>query len=238
MATQTQTQMQDDVRLAQQLQEAEFARAQGHPPVVAGVAVPGPGGYAPGYPPGQAPMSYGSPAGVGGLPIAVVPELPMPEVLALSYRRSLKCFACIDVVSTVFNTTTWIVDARADRESTSLLGYRGLMDDTGWLGFLILALVGLVFLVGPLCGYMGATKLDRSLVAVYLVFCLAKAGWQVAAAILRPHLWFFIIALIQVWIAKIVFTFWRALGMIEPQRLEQLRSPQFAVGVPTRIVYW
>merc|ERR1719414_1161876 len=71
------------------------------------------------------------------------------------------------------------------RTRTDLLG--------GYFG-----LLGLVFIIGPICGIVGARQLKRVLVTVYLGFCMSKLVFDIMAAIFMPlYFWYIIFALIQ-----------------------------------------
>merc|ERR1719282_1523703 len=76
-------------------------------------------------------------------------------------------------------------------------------------------LLGLIFMIGPICGIIGARSLKRQLVTVYLCFCIAKVLFDFFAAFFTTvFFWYIIFVLIQLWVIKIVLTFWRALGNI------------------------
>jgi len=190
----------------------------------------------------------GTPQDMGGTPYGLAvaePQLPPNEAVVLNYRCSMRCFTVVDASSTLVNIVSSILSTmRAEEEvgsersarGTGIFGNTGLAENTGfskWGAFL-----GLIFIVGPICGYVGAVRLRRSLVGVYLAFCLGKTFFEICLAILTPHPWLILFAFIQVWVAKIVFTFWRALGTISPERCEQLRNPEFLYNAPARVVYW
>lgn len=170
--------------------------------------------------------------------VAVVgPELPPEEMLVLRHKYSMTCFASIDVVSTALNALSAVMprdeeDAEEEGRERTLFGFQGL--DAQYIG-----LIGLAFLIGPICGLVGARTLKRNMVAVYLVFCVLKLGFEIAAAIITPHLWLILIALIQIWITKIIFTFWQSLGLIAPERLKELADPSSAAQRgPVRMVFF
>lgn len=222
--------MTDDERLARQLQEAEMgqAGAPARPAVVVGSVGPGgPGG--PGAAAYGAPVAYGVPVRAGGLP----PPYAYPysagigivgteeEVIVLSYRRALICFATIDAFSTLLNGISSVL---------TVTRYHSRHGENRWY----IPLIGLIFLIGPLCGIIGAKSLKRGFVGVYLFFCVVKTAFEVALVIVTPYLWFLILALIQMWITKVVFTFWRALGGVpRHQRPALLEKKDMA-----HMVYW
>lgn len=169
------------------------------------------------------PVAVGNPVLAGGHSphlVAIQPDLPPAEVVVLNYRLALVCFATIDIVTSVLNIFS--------RDHGILMG-----------------LYGLIFLLGPICGLLGARMLNRNLIAVYVAICIFKAAFQVALAVLVllaglviAFIWLALIALVQVWIAKIVFELWRALGAIHPDRRRQLAEGKVYSNAPIRMVYW
>lgn len=237
----------DDERLARQLQQEEYQTAQmgtaqgaqmGIPvggvagtgtPVVQGMAVQG-----------QQPVAIGM-VQPGMMPynVAVVPDIPHDEAVVLNYRFSMQCFCMIDAVSTALNAASFIrttFEDNNEEEKISVFGIKGLIEDEN-VGK-ILGLCGLLLLIGPLCGFIGARKFNRSLIAIYLIFCIIKTIFEIALAVLTMWLWYILIALVQIWVTKIVFTFWTALGRIPEDRIKLLQSPDYMQNVRPRIVYW
>merc|ERR1719160_462411 len=100
------------------------------------------------------------------------------------------------------------------------------------------SLVSLVFLAGPVCGYIGAKSLKKNLVAVYVAFCTIKMVWHTVIAFMSGHFWLLLVALIQIWITTIVYRFHRALATISPERCKELLDPGFHSTVPRRMVLW
>jgi len=218
-------------------------------PIVQGMAVGGcppmgqpygqPHGNPYGMPPGGAPVVIGAPTGAGAdMTHIVVEELSLDEVLVLRYRFSLMCFAVIDAFSSIFHAGTSITAMRVATEGGSRDGrfQRDAGDSTAALG-----LLGVLFLIGPICGLVGAKRLQRPLVGVYFGFCVAKTGFEIFLAVYTLAVWYILIALVQMWVTRIVFSFWRALGKLTPQRIQELRNPGSAgygshvVGQPVRI---
>lgn len=253
------SQMQDDERLARQLQDQELSQVAmvNTVPVtgvVQGMPVAGQGGNgAQGQ--GYGGQAYTGPSGTptvigigqpGSMPygVAVVPDIPSDESTVLSYRFSLLCFSIIDAVSTMLNAIaaarTFFADgddaADSDEQQSNVFGNTSFVKNKGLSQ--TVGLLALIFLVGPICGYMGARSFNRGLVAVYLVFCVAKTIFEAALAFLSPYLWYILIALVQIWVTKIVYTFWSALGRITPEKIVMLRDPNYVHNLPQRYVYW
>jgi len=147
--------------------------------------------------------------------VAVV-EVPPPsgadisenEFIVLNYRFTVRCLALIDIIFTLLN----------------LIG--------GQNGY-----YGLFLIIGPLCGYMGAGSLQQTPVVVYVAFCFLKLFYEIYLALAVSFI-FILFALIQLWITKIVYTFFIALRGISPERRELLRNPQFIEAARVRMVYW
>ncbi|CAJ1332147.1 unnamed protein product [Effrenium voratum] len=150
---------------------------------------------------GEGPVVQGRPVGqpvgaqyhVAAAPqVVVVGTLPPEEQIILNYRMAVMCFAGLDLISTtLYVLTAWFLDDR----------------------FKAWELLLLVFVLGPLFGFLGAKKLKRRLVAAYVGFCVCKVSFQIATALFTMWLWGIIFAIIQFWILKIVMTFWMALGV-------------------------
>eukprot|EP00933_Yihiella_yeosuensis_P076463 TRINITY_DN86244_c0_g1_i1.p1 TRINITY_DN86244_c0_g1~~TRINITY_DN86244_c0_g1_i1.p1 ORF type:complete len:306 (-),score=28.47 TRINITY_DN86244_c0_g1_i1:42-899(-) len=202
-----------------------------------------PGAAAPGVTPGVIGIPYGSGYGAGhDQPYAVtmVADVSPAEATVLNYRMSLKCFTCVDCFSTVLNAMSSIQasiaeDEHSDQERQG--GMLGSLDKDGKFSQ-VLAIASLVLIIGPICGFLGARNLNRGLVQVYLIFCVIKTSFELLMALLTPFLWFLIIALIQVWVTKIVYTFWKALGEIGEELLERMRNPDYVPEATPRIVVW
>jgi len=249
----------------QEVQQVQMGRLVGGggaaPQVVQGMVVPGgaTGNIAPvaqavpmgqpmpmaqpmavGQPIGQ-PMTYG--VGEHGMPYAVAQPLAPNELTVLNYRFAMLCFAGIDTISTLLNAVAAVLaltkgedDAEDDDDNSrrSILGHSGI--DEEYTTYI--ALLGLLFLVGPICGFLGARHLRVNLVTVYLVFCFAKMSYEMVLAILTPYLWFIIIVLIQMWITKIVAAFWQALRRLSAERCKELLDPEVMMGSRAHMVYW
>lgn len=267
-ATTTAVASPDDERLARQLQANEFQMAgrggapmptagmamRGQPVMMQGMVVQGQpvGGMAPGpygqWQPGPygAYPAIGNPMGMNGMPAPVTVmqvEATPEELTILRYRCSIMCFACIDAASTLLYAFSSLTIGFSDTERSteekeeagSLFGMKGA--NTG-LDPKILGIVQLLFLAGPLCGYWGSRTIKRAPLGVYLGFCLAKMSFSIAMAAIGRYWWYIVIALIQMYITKIVFSFWKALGTISPERCMELLRPEFVVGRPVTMAYW
>eukprot|EP00930_Biecheleria_cincta_P021140 TRINITY_DN15730_c0_g1_i1.p1 TRINITY_DN15730_c0_g1~~TRINITY_DN15730_c0_g1_i1.p1 ORF type:complete len:196 (+),score=17.14 TRINITY_DN15730_c0_g1_i1:71-658(+) len=178
------------------------------PQVVQGIPV--------GRPTGPIGDSYGLPP--HGCAV-VLDQRPLEEIMVMNYRCATKCFATIDVFSTLMNVS-------------SLAGGRH-----GWIG-----LWSLILLIGPICGQIGACKLRRTFVAVYLGFCVLKIFWEAFVTIFLAtmsavwFLWLLLVLFVQIWITRIVAGLYVAMGKVGPQRLAQLaEGGEYAEA---RMIYW
>mmetsp|Transcript_121373 Transcript_121373/g.288377 ORF Transcript_121373/g.288377 Transcript_121373/m.288377 type:complete len:186 (+) Transcript_121373:68-625(+) len=174
---------------------------------------------------GEMPVVQGIPVGqvgpspgvVGASQYAVpmpVFTLPPEELIILNYRTAVMCFAFINLLVTVMNVITAVVW------------------DTRWGHW---SLILLVFTLGPVSGLIGAKHLNRALVTVYLAFCIFECIVQIALAAWTFWLWTILFAFVQVWVTKIVATFWYYLGKISLDRRSQLLDLK---DVEVRMVYW
>lgn len=210
--------MSDDERLARELQQAELGQAEAQAPrivqgqVVQGIPATGTSARV------AVPVVVGTAAHAGLPPVAVagVVHLPVEELVVLNYATALTCFAALDFGMTLLNVL-----------SVFLLGPHH--HPRYW------SLFGLLFLIGPICGLAGSRMLNRSLIFVYLVFCVLKTSWIVYQAVASLFLWPILLALVQIWVTKIVCTFWIALGAVTPQRRAQILQEKAA---PAHMVYW
>jgi hypothetical protein len=248
-------QVYDDEKAARELQQAELGQAgagdaqlaygapkptqygYGGPPVVQGIPVPA-AGAAQGMPITGSVPTAGRYAGypLGARAVAVVDENAVIELTVLRFRFSVMCFAFIDVFFTVFRISQAIADYYLIKEDPTYSSSFKTWDsptNIWWFG-----LMGLVFLIGPLCGYVGAKGLRRNFVTIYLAFCACNMAYDIALAVLTAHIWLFFTAIIQLWITKIVFNFWRALGLLSQDRCAELLKPDYTPNEPVRLVYW
>mmetsp|Transcript_110257 Transcript_110257/g.154719 ORF Transcript_110257/g.154719 Transcript_110257/m.154719 type:complete len:190 (+) Transcript_110257:75-644(+) len=140
--------------------------------------------------------------------------LDMDEQVVLNYQMAVYCFAFLDTISTVFN----IVGVYA----------AGLQVHVWQLVFLLL-------LLGPLCGLVGASRLKRSLVLIFVVSSAIKALIQVGYALYSGNLWTILFAFLQCWITKVGGTFWWYLGNLSKERRRKVLEVK---DFDTQRVYW
>jgi len=201
-------QMVEDEKIAARLQQAELGQSTGASiPTVQGVPVQG----------ANRPVVVGIPArsSLPPLTVAYVPDLPLAEIVVMNYRNAVLCFAMIDVFTTLLN----LLSLFSEKEGSWLTGA-----------------IGLFFILGPVAGLIGANRLNRPCVTVYLAFCVLKLIYQLFMTWTFFFFWFLFLAIIQVWITKIVATFWSALGAIPAARRPQLLDSDAKDAV--RMVYW
>jgi len=121
--------------------------------------------------------------------------------MGLNYRGTVKCFAVVDGIATAFEL---------------------------YVAFDRVGVVGLLLLFGPIMGYTGADQLDRGKVCGYVVFCCIKLFGQIFVAVMTGGLLITLIAFLEMWITKIVVSFYNALRAIPPHRKLALRHAEVA----------
>jgi len=174
--------------------------------------------------------------------IVVVPDIPDDEKTVLSYRLSLLCFLSIDGVMTLLNALYFLramsiandETAETTSESTSWAGFEV---NTGLLNQL-LTVCGILHIIAPVCGFIGARKLKRSLVTVYLFFCIFKTVCEVVLALVTQICYLFLVAFVGTWVTKIAFSFWSAMGRITPEKIELLQRQDYIDTVRVQVLYW
>jgi hypothetical protein len=124
------------------------------------------------------------------------------ELVVLNYRCTVKCFAVLDGISTALNI---------------------------FVAFDKVGLLGLLLLIGPVMGFQGANELDKGKVVVYVVFCCIKLFGQILMAVRTADLLITLIAFLEMWITKIVVSFYQALRAVTPQRKHALRHVEVPV---------
>eukprot|EP00438_Fugacium_kawagutii_P005275 Skav234620 [mRNA] locus=scaffold835:70917:71498:+ [translate_table: standard] len=163
------------------------------------------------FPPGNRgdlPVVKGIPVragpGIAGARVSNLQPPPVPATLldldeqaVLNYQMAVFCFAFLDAFSSILNIVAV---------------YSSGLKWNCWELFFIL------LFVGPICGLLGASRLKRSLVAVFVAFCTLKAVVQVMYALYSFHFWTILFALLQCWITKIAATFWWVLGNLTKER--------------------
>jgi len=158
--------------------------------------------------------------GVGGQisPAAVAYVAPAEEIVVMNYRAAIMCFSMLDIVTTSFHVMHELLtvhDPNAER---------------------MIAFASIILLVGPMCGYIGAKTLNRTLVGVYFFFCILELVRTVYVLAVFPFLvWLVFGLLFQVWITKIVGTFYTSLGSLSATRRSEMLTEKNVEG---QIVYW
>lgn len=140
--------------------------------------------------------------------------LTLSEQKVVNYRWSTKCFAAIDVLDTLL----------------TVLGPVG----GAW------GPAALVFLLGPLCGFSGAARLDRTRIGLYLGFCCAKTVYvAVLLSVRATSALYVLVFAVQLWVTHIVYTFWRLLRGVPPARCRELADDAAAFRAAGRrpVVY-
>mmetsp|Transcript_64891 Transcript_64891/g.141417 ORF Transcript_64891/g.141417 Transcript_64891/m.141417 type:complete len:209 (+) Transcript_64891:1-627(+) len=132
------------------------------------------------------------------------------EVIMLSMRSAVMCYAVLDAFTTVAELISILLD------------------------FQTYALLLLLLLAGPICGIMGARRLERCWICLYLAFSVVKLASSLALMIFTWYLFYIILALVQLWVTKTILQFWRLLGTIEASRLEELRVERAQI----RFTWW
>ncbi|CAE7668976.1 ASMTL [Symbiodinium sp. CCMP2592] len=201
---------------------------RGEMPVVQGIPVIGP-----------SPGIVGAPQLAAPAPVFTLP----PEwLVVLNYRVAVMCFAFINLLTIVLNVVTAIVNRIRFPWHPS------------WGTWPVIA-IGVVFMLGPICGLIGARHLKRGLVTVYLGFSFLQCASQLAFAVSSFWLSAIFFAFVQAWVTKIVATFWYCLGTVPCEHRSQLLElkdeedpeAQFVCGSLTRFqecfrmlreVYW
>ncbi|CAE7541680.1 KIF6 [Symbiodinium sp. CCMP2456] len=181
---------------------------RGEMPVVQGIPVVGP-----------SPGILGAPQLAAPAPVFTLP----PEwLVVLNYRVAVMCFAFINLLTIVLNIVTAIMDR--DRFPW----------DPSW-GTWPVIVTGVVFMLGPICGLIGARYLKRGLVTVYLGFSFLQCASQIAFAVSTFWLSAIFFAFVQVWVTKIVATFWHCLGTVPCEHRSQLLELK---DEEVHMVYW
>mmetsp|Transcript_15366 Transcript_15366/g.51748 ORF Transcript_15366/g.51748 Transcript_15366/m.51748 type:complete len:228 (-) Transcript_15366:48-731(-) len=134
-------------------------------------------------------------------------HLSPTEQKLLNYKWSIKCFAVVDTFGTLLTLVF-----------------------SSW-GF-----ISLVFLAGPVSGFMGARRLRRRYITVYLAFCALKSIYHLALFAITFSVLCLLVMAVQLWVTSIVYKFWKLLGSVGPQRSIQLASP--ANSASPRFVYY
>lgn len=136
------------------------------------------------------------------------PHLTATEQKLLNYQWSIKCFAIVDTLGTVI---------------TLLFSSWGLLS--------------LIFVLGPLCGYIGAKKLNYLHISIYFVFCILKSVYDLALFVITREVLCLVVMAVQIWVTSIVYKFWKLLGTLSLQRAFELSLLAYT-ATTTRFVYY
>jgi len=154
-----------------------------------------------------------------------VPELKDEEVVVLNYRLTIMCLSIIDACATSATAV----------ESFHRTFIDNLLSDDNrsypWMGIL-----GIIFLAGPACGWIGAKRLNRKLVTVYFVFSVARLVFQLMLVAFSLDALYIAITIVQAYVAKLVSTFWSALGSISREICQEVLKNNS--GRRVRMMYW
>lgn len=174
-------------------------------------------------------VSVGAPrVSAGPVIVEAIPDLPSDEFVVLSLRYTVMCFGLIDFVIQLLRAVFFWVDFVQCRreECEAIIG----------VPLWTLGMIQIALIIGPLCGIIGARRLQRGLVSVYLCFCIVNLFCQ--TVVLAAFLWLLTLLIVQIWITWIVCKFWSALGTIPKCRAAQMRDPDYLEKAPVRLVYW
>ncbi|KAJ1619586.1 hypothetical protein T492DRAFT_1084561, partial [Pavlovales sp. CCMP2436] len=137
-----------------------------------------------------------------------------PAAVLAALARVTKWFAAIHVFILV-------VDALMGTASTLFKPY---------------SLVLLVGLIPAVIGYVGASRLDRHLVCVYLVFCFALIGYSGFVTYVEPTIWKLLLLLLQVYMCRVVLRFYLVLRRLSDSEratvVGELRTSRRATLMP------
>ncbi|CAE7604112.1 KIF6 [Symbiodinium necroappetens] len=153
------------------------------------------------------------PSAVGAPPLtaptASVSTLPKAWRVVLNYRRSVMCFAFLNLITIVLGVSF------AVNESIRFPGH------PSW-GTSPVIVLGVVFMLGPLCGFIGASYLRSGLATVYLGFTCLQTASHIVFAVATLWLSAIFLAFIQCWVMMIVSTFCYSLCMVPLENRGQL----------------
>ena len=132
------------------------------------------------------------------------------------------CFAFINLLTIVLNVAIAILNL-----AEFPLDPRG--------GAWPLIVLGVVFMLGPICGLIGAKYLKRGFVTVYVCFSFLLCASQIAFAVLTFWLSAIFLTFAQAWFTKIAATFWYCLGTVPLEHRSQLLELK---EEEVQMVYW
>mmetsp|Transcript_75450 Transcript_75450/g.180250 ORF Transcript_75450/g.180250 Transcript_75450/m.180250 type:complete len:203 (-) Transcript_75450:316-924(-) len=181
---------------------------RGEMPVVQGVPVVG-----------LSPEMLGAPQLAATAPVfAVLPD----ELVVLNYRVAVMCFAFINLLTIVLNVVTAIVNNAK------------FPWDPSWGTWPVIVL-GVVFMLGPICGLIGASYLKRGLVTAYVGVSFLHCASQIAFAVSTFFMSAIFFTFVQAWVTKIAATFWYCLGTVPREHRSQLLELKTE---EVQMVYW
>ena len=157
---------------------------------------------------------------------APVLTLPTAWSVVLKYRRAVMCCAVINlitIVPIVLSVRTAVVNG-----STRFPWY------LSWGTWPVIVL-GVVFMLGPICGFIGARCLRNGLVTVYFGFACLQTASQIVSAVSTYWLSAAFFVLVQCWVTKIVSTFWYCLSMVPHEHRGELLEHK---DDKVKMVYW
>jgi len=99
-----------------------------------------------------------------------------------------------------------------------------------------MGILGIIFIVGPACGWIGAKRLKRELVTVYFAVTVARLIFQLMLVAFSWNVLYIMIALVQAYVFKLVSTFWSALGSISREICREVLKNNS--GQRLRMMYW
>jgi len=257
----------DDARLARQLQNSEMAMAgaYGQPgmggmqgqqgPVIVngtiaqGSPVGGPyGGGGPGVPnPYYNPYIQPNPYAPQAVPVGATMGAPghmmaMQQLDVNDKEITVLRYRCSIMCFACIDFVATMFEAfylfSAESDGESGSTFGTQKNDSIGLDRSVMGILQLLLLIGPISGYYGAKLLKKAPLGIYLGFCIIKATFSVMLAVLYFYFWYMLGALIQLYITKIVFSCYQALASITPQRASDLLHPEFVVGRPVGTAYW
>ena len=146
-----------------------------------------------------------------------------PEWLVVSnYRVAVLCCASINLLTILLNMVTAIVNK-------DMFPW-----DPSWGTWPVIVL-GVVFMLGPICGFIGARCLRNGLVTVYFGFACLQTASQIVSAVSTYWLSAAFFVLVQCWVTKIVSTFWYCLSMVPHEHRGELLEHK---DDKVKMVYW
>jgi len=168
---------------------------------------------------GPSPRIVGAPELAGPAPVF---SLPSEWLVVLNYRVAVMCFAFINLLTIALNVAIAILNL-----AEFPLDPRG--------GAWPLIVLGVVFMLGPICGLIGAKYLKRGFVTVYVGFSFLLCASQIAFAVLTFWLSAIFLTFAQAWFTKIAATFWYCLGTVPVEHRSQLLDLK---EEEVQMVYW